>query len=161
VPTCPGCRTKASESGSLIGPDAEYELSKAYLSGQFGLAVDTAKGLRYLRAAAEVGEHAPAQGYLASLYVDGSFGVEKDLEKSFQLYQLSAKQDFALSQVYLGRRYECGEGTTRDLDAAFSWYKKSAEQGDQEVTQPRAPPNQNNNTCDDSQDSVRLCMMIL
>jgi hypothetical protein len=62
VPKYPGCGTKACESGCA---EAQYQLSKGYLSGLYGLAVDVAKGVGYLRAASKLG-NAEAQDFLGS-----------------------------------------------------------------------------------------------
>jgi TPR repeat protein len=57
-----------------------------------------------------------------------------DMTKSFHFYRLAAEQGRALSQVYLGQHYAGGDCTERDLNAAFSWYRKAAAQGQPEVT---------------------------
>lgn len=50
-----------------------------------------------------------------------------------QLYQVQlteAKKGDARAQYFLGEMYERGLGTTQNIDEAFKWYAKAAQQGD-------------------------------
>lgn len=47
----------------------------------------------------------------------------------FKLYLLRAQEGNMNSQFIVGQRYESGEGTAKDFDKAYEWYKKAADQG--------------------------------
>ena len=45
----------------------------------------------------------------------------------------SAEQGYARAQFYLGHMYIYGKGVSRDKVEAVKWYRKAAEQGDEEA----------------------------
>ena len=57
-------------------------------------------------------------------------GIDNADERLFQVQQSLANQGDARAQYYLGEMYEQGLGTTQNLDEAFKWYAKAADQGD-------------------------------
>lgn len=68
---------------------------------------------------------APAQASMAWLYQMG-LGVEKNERKSFELYQLAAKQNNAVAQNNLGVMYEKGIVVRTDKKKARALYELSA-----------------------------------
>jgi len=65
---------------------------------------------------------------LAKLFKNGHL-VEKNNEKTIELYRTSAELGNASAQLDLGYYYETGSlGLKKDNDIAFEWYSKSAEQ---------------------------------
>jgi TPR repeat protein len=57
-------------------------------------------------------------------------GIDDADERLFKVQQSLANQGDARAQYYLGEMYEQGLGTTQNLDEAFKWYAKAADQGD-------------------------------
>jgi len=57
-------------------------------------------------------------------------GLDDADDRLFQVQQSLAKKGDARAQYYLGEMYEQGLGTTQNLDEAFKWYAKAADQGD-------------------------------
>ena len=59
-------------------------------------------------------------------------GVEKDVGKAIQLFQITADKGLAIAQYNLGVAYDQGYMTgKRDVFMAEKWYRKAAKQGDQ------------------------------
>jgi TPR repeat protein len=56
-----------------------------------------------------------------------------DEQKAFKLYQKAAKLSNKLAQYNLALMYEDGSGVEKNIDQAIYWFKKSAEQGDQDA----------------------------
>lgn len=59
-----------------------------------------------------------------------SAGIDDVDQRLFQVQQSLATKGDARAQYYLGEMYEQGLGTGQNLDEAFKWYAKAAEQGD-------------------------------
>jgi len=57
------------------------------------------------------------------------FGVDRDEEKAFKYFEISAKEGNEYGQYRLGDCFGNGTGTEKDRKKAFYWYLKSAEQG--------------------------------
>lgn len=72
--------------------------------------------------------HAKAMNTLGNCYYNGN-GVNKDLKKSFELYQRSAKLGWAKGQFNIGMSYYYGNGINQDYEQAVVWWKKAADQG--------------------------------
>ena len=98
-------------------------LGELYLQG-LGFPADTAAAKRHFEAGARV-------GHLASL---ANLGDILDAEYKLELVALEplAASGNALAQNRLGRMYEFGQGYDINPQAAFSWYQKSAKQGNPE-----------------------------
>lgn len=86
--------------------------------------------------AAEWWQSAANQGCLASmgnlgnLYLYG-LGVKQDNQKAIDLYYSAAQKGHVTSQMILGKSYEFAEaGLSRDINKAYQWYSKAAQQGD-------------------------------
>src|SRR5437763_9698128 len=72
-------------------------------------------------------DNSDAQNYLGFYYKNG-IGIQKDLKKSFEWYEKSAKNGNEIAQYNLGNFYRYGWGIEKNEDKAFEWYKKLAGQ---------------------------------
>lgn len=77
---------------------------------------------------AEQGD-AKAQAQLASLYLLGRNGVEKDEQKAAEWFIKSAEQKFMDAEMVVAALYDRGAGVVQDIDTATKWYEKAASQG--------------------------------
>jgi TPR repeat protein len=59
-----------------------------------------------------------------------SEGLEDADLRLFKVQMAMAEQGKPRAQYYLGEMHEQGLGTKQDVDEAFKWYAKAAEQGD-------------------------------
>lgn len=59
-----------------------------------------------------------------------STGIEDADERLFKLQLAMAENGNSRAQYYLGEMHENGLGTKQDVDEAFKWYVKAADQGD-------------------------------
>lgn len=57
-------------------------------------------------------------------------GLEDADERLFKVQLAMAEKGKPRAQYYLGEMHEQGLGTKQDIDEAFKWYAKAAEQGD-------------------------------
>ena len=48
---------------------------------------------------------------------------------------MAAEQNFVAAQSILGRYYETGTGVPQDETEAVKWYRRAAEQGDEDAKQ--------------------------
>lgn len=71
--------------------------------------------------------NATHQYSLASLHEFG-FWVDKDMDKAFELYRLSAQQNEKRAQFHLARFYVQGRVVEKDIQQGKYWYQKSCEQ---------------------------------
>ena len=61
-------------------------------------------------------------------------GIGTSVErKTFELYQKAANLGNDMAQFNLATMYEYGDGIKKDMNQAIYWYKKSAEQGDEDA----------------------------
>ncbi|WP_266156428.1 tetratricopeptide repeat protein [Dyella silvatica] len=79
---------------------------------------------KLLQAAARAG-HAPAQTWLAQLYLDGT-GVSADAQEALHWFQRAAHADVPMAMNMLGRCHESGWGTPIDYELAAVWYRRAA-----------------------------------
>jgi TPR repeat protein len=86
-----------------------------------------AESLRWLQKHVDNG-NADAQVMLGDKYRDGK-GLEKSLERAFELYQLASAQGLARAQLRLGYSYVHGRGVEINYKTAAQWYRRAAEQG--------------------------------
>ncbi|HEX3756442.1 MAG TPA: tetratricopeptide repeat protein [Rhizomicrobium sp.] len=70
-----------------------------------------------------------AQFSLGSMYEEGE-GMPKNVAKTAQLYEASARQGMPVAQFALGLSYEFGEGVPRNRRTAIFWLDQVAKQGD-------------------------------
>jgi uncharacterized protein len=77
---------------------------------------------------AEQGD-AQAQAQLASLYLLGRDGFEKDEKLAAEWMEKAASQGLVDAQVVMAAMYDKGMGVTGDRDKATQWYEKAAAKG--------------------------------
>ncbi len=94
----------------------------------FATGVVNADGSENLRQQAEQGD-ALAQAKLASMYLLGREGVEKNETAAAEWMEKAAKQGVVDAQVVMGALYDRGLGVTADRDKATQWYEKAAAKG--------------------------------
>lgn len=94
----------------------------------FAADVVVADGSENLRQQAEQGD-SQAQAKLASLYLLGREGVEKNETAAAEWMEKAAKQGVVDAQVVMGAMYDRGLGVTADRDKATQWYEKAAAKG--------------------------------
>ncbi len=61
-----------------------------------------------------------------------------DYEAAFKELKPLAKQGLAEAQYNLGLMYDTGYGVPQDYEEALKWYKKAAEQGDENAREARS-----------------------
>ena len=62
-----------------------------------------------------------------------SFYNQKKYQKAFKLFKKLAEQGDSQAQYNLGAMYENGEGVEENIEQAKYWYKKSADQGNEDA----------------------------
>ncbi len=72
---------------------------------------------------------AQAQAKLASQYLLGRDGIEKDEKKAAEWMEKAANQGLIDAQVAIAAMYDRGLGVTADRDKSTHWYEKAAAQG--------------------------------
>jgi len=77
---------------------------------------------------AEQGD-AQAQAQMASLYLLGRDGFEKDEKLAAEWMEKAASQGLVDAQVVMAAMYDKGLGVTGDRDKATQWYEKAAAKG--------------------------------
>lgn len=70
-----------------------------------------------------------AEAKLASAYLLGREGLEKDEAKAAEWMEKAARQGLVDAQVVMGALYDRGMGVVSDRDKATQWYEKAAAQG--------------------------------
>ncbi|RUP49930.1 hypothetical protein BC936DRAFT_140948 [Jimgerdemannia flammicorona] len=123
---------KAADMGNA---EAQHNLGVLYGSAKNG-PVDFAKALHYFKMATSQSLFqlsgvprlgvALAHNALGNYYSNG-LGVERDLDKAFQHYQLSAAGGDPFGMSNLGVAYVEGRGTPVNMPKAIEMYTKSAE----------------------------------
>jgi TPR repeat protein len=93
---------------------------EAYNNGDYKTAIE---GLTLL---AEQGD-VKALTYLGVIYHVG-LKVDRDLKKSFSLYEEAAKKGYAPAQYNLGLLYQSGLGTKQDYASAYHYFNLAAKQ---------------------------------
>lgn len=108
---------------------AQSVLGYMYAEG-WGVTLDPLKSEHWYRMAANQGD-IDAMVSLGTMYYSGveDYGIHKDFNKAFHYYQNAAYNGDAAAQFYLACMYLKGEGTEKNLEAAFIWTEKSAKQG--------------------------------
>jgi hypothetical protein len=109
--------------------EANYFLGCMSEDGTNGARRDAQTALRYYEQSIE--DFGYVEGYLAAarlLYHGGE--VEQDLRRAFRFYRLVAESHgHPVACFMLGRMYQRGEGTAKDLVAARLWYDKAISRG--------------------------------
>ena len=143
---------KAAEQGNA---EAQSCLGDCYMLGD-GVEKDTAEAVKWYRKAADQGL-AIAQRAIGLCYLNGE-GVKQDAVEAVKWFRKAAEQKGGLlklspngikarssismaldeegiagAQLLLGACYECGEGVDQDKGEAVKWYRKAAEQGNDDA----------------------------
>ena len=122
--------TKAASLGSKY---AQQTLGHRYVHGR-GVEKNIKKGIEYYKQSAKQG-HAKAAYELAELYRKGTM-VVKDYHKSLENYHIAASGRKSLynkvpkARSWIGYFYEKGFAVKKDVNEAFKWYLRAANQGD-------------------------------
>ncbi|UYM15596.1 tetratricopeptide repeat protein [Endozoicomonas euniceicola] len=115
------------EKAESVDRAAMLEVGLNLLQRQENADSDQAKAL--LQPLADNG-NTRAQLWLGRAYRDGLGGIGKDINKSFRYFEQAGGREGMNpeAQMELGRAYMKGEGTDRNLIAAYMWTALSAEQ---------------------------------
>ncbi|MDP8232272.1 MAG: tetratricopeptide repeat protein, partial [Candidatus Zophobacter franzmannii] len=117
---------KAAENGECRGM---YKVGLCYQNGD-GVEEDLDEAIKwYLKAAENGDDDAPASLDETA----DAFYENEEYEKAVPLYQKAADLGNNYSQYSLGMCYEFGQGVEADIDEAFKWYLKAAENGNDEA----------------------------
>jgi len=73
--------------------------------------------------------NAQAQAKLASMYLLGREGYEKDEQQAAIWMEKAANQGMVDAQVAIAAMYDSGKGVAADRDKATHWYEKAAAKG--------------------------------
>jgi TPR repeat protein len=110
--------------------EADYFLGCIYEDGANGQAMDLPLALaHYEKAASGIGY---LEAYLAQgrLLYHGDGGIKKDLHRAKKFYEMVKNYNsHPVACFMLGRMYQRGEGTTKDLNMAECLYKIAIEKG--------------------------------
>lgn len=116
--------TPFAENGNLLALEMLYA---SYTYG-YGVPVDHAKALAWLRKGADLGD-AASQDALGHHYYDG-VGVAPDHVEAIRWFQLAAQQDFARAIYSLGIMTMYGQGIEADQTEAWRLIQRAAELDD-------------------------------
>lgn len=123
--------------------EATFQLGYAYCYGGWGVYMNNAAGLTYLRKAEKLGsEYALVVNYCNIKSIDYKrltipfvcgyaifLSAQPNYKKVIKYFEISAQQGDELGQYYLGFCYYHGSGIAKNRDKAKEWFIKSAEQG--------------------------------
>ena len=110
-------------------PGDQSEAKALYLSAQTHIEDGSPQGVNEVSRAANLG-YAPAQFYLAHLYMDGTAGVAKDPTEARRWTERAALGGDRRAMYNLGMFYYEGTGGPKDETEGANWLKKSAELGE-------------------------------
>ena len=102
--------------------------------GTVEVSLATDLDLAEIQKAAEQGDSV-AQFKLATYYMYGSKGIQKDDANAFKWFLKAAEQGVARAQFWVGFMYDFGKGIKEDKAKAFEWYLKAAQNGEAEACQ--------------------------
>lgn len=108
-------------------PEAQCEIGEFYFSGRRGLPVDRARGMAWLRRAAEQGS-ARGQMSLGTFY-SGSYGDPPDYPEAVRWIRKAAEQGHGDGQFGLAVAYADGIGVPRDPVQALMWIELAGAAG--------------------------------
>ncbi|GBB84168.1 hypothetical protein RclHR1_01080024 [Rhizophagus clarus] len=117
---------KVADSGNSTGI---CNLGWCYYNG-IGIDVNTNMAFKFFQKAADLG-NSDGVNSLGSYY----YGIGTDISKqmAYELYQMAANLENDLAQYNLALMYENGDGIKKDINQAIYWYKKSAEQENEDA----------------------------
>ena len=119
------CLKTAAQLGSV---DAKRELGILHEEGKGGAKKDSKEAARLYQEAVDLGEFTCLK-YLAHLYELGD-GVQKDVNKCFELLNLSTTYYCSLGTIILAHKYMDGSGVEQDPKKAFDLLRVTYEYGD-------------------------------
>lgn len=109
---------------------AMYNLGVVYEEGKEA-PLDMAKSIEWYKKSADL-NYISSITNLAVIYAKGTGGVAIDQEAATALYLKAAKLDDNNSQYYVAYRYLHGMGVAQDNAEAAKWYKKCADNDDED-----------------------------
>ena len=120
----------------LLEPYKDKDISKIqhaygfmYQEGLGGLKKDFKKAVEHYNRAIKIDNYPSSLYNLSFLYKDGK-GVQKDMDKYFEVLQKAAKQGLASAQFNLAADYHFGRnGVSEDFGMAYYWYQQASNQG--------------------------------
>ncbi len=104
-------------------PKAATRLALCYLQGEC-VKADPAKSVPLLLQAVSL-DFPMSMGILADLYEEGIGGLERNMEKRFEMFKRGAELQDPICQHELGKCYEEGQGVKQDLNEALKFYQLS------------------------------------
>ena len=120
-----------AESGDVR---AQYDLAVRYRIGK-GTPIDKRQAFRWYQTAADNG-HTDAMCALAGAYRTGDLGLQKDMNRAYELYTKAEQKGnrkavtgLGKLGVDLGDMYYKGIGVPQDYSAAMDWYFFGAKKG--------------------------------
>ena len=115
-----------ARAGSTHGiPEWQLQLANIYRLGHI-VPMNLERALYWHMQSAE-GGFAPAQTWLASMYLTGFYGVEIDYEQAVYWYRQAALQGDANGQTSLGTMYAQGRGVDHSYEEAAYWFRQAAQ----------------------------------
>ncbi|MFB3055643.1 MAG: tetratricopeptide repeat protein, partial [Ignavibacteriaceae bacterium] len=112
-----------ANSGDVL---AQHELGLRYLLGE-GMTADTTKAVYWLSKAAN--QKLPSAMYNYAILLINGWGVDWDPFSAFKFFKGAAKAGMIQAQYVVGILYTDNLIVKRDLNYAFYWVKKSADEG--------------------------------
>ena len=111
--------TLYARSAELGNPIAQYNLAMMYSNGE-SVYVDYQQAVYWFNKSADQ-EFTPAQYRLGELYYFEKGGLDRDLDKAIELFELAAKRGDADAQMNLAMLSGTGEGLPLDKEQALKW----------------------------------------
>jgi TPR repeat protein len=115
--------TQEANSGDVL---AQHELGLRYLLGE-GIATDTVKAVYWLRKAAD--QRLPSAMYNYAILLINGWGVDWDPFSAYKYFKGAAKAGMIQAQYVVGILYTDNLIVKRDLNYAYYWVQKSADEG--------------------------------
>lgn len=109
---------EAAKKGHL---EAQYRLGMLYKYNWPGQNKNITKAKEWL-------EKAASQGHISAKYLLGLLHYDNYEEADFYYFYDNAEKGDPVSQYFLGKLYENGKGTEKDINKAIEWFEKSANQ---------------------------------
>ncbi|WP_020597235.1 serine/threonine-protein kinase [Spirosoma panaciterrae] len=118
--------SKAAKEGHAA---SQYRLGLMYALGK-GVSTSNSEAVAWFRKSAEQG-YAEGQYGLGYMYGAGYVTGENDYDAAIAWFEKAADQNEPRALYYLGQYYEYGYGKSKDWSTALSYYKKSAQLGNE------------------------------
>ncbi|MCD4663638.1 MAG: sel1 repeat family protein, partial [Bacteroidales bacterium] len=124
------CFELSASKGNNFG---KFFLGLMYVDGIGGATKDCNKASNLFKEA--VKGSSPYLLYLYGRIYEEGYCVNQDFKQAFYWIQLSAQEDYALSQNKLGYMYENGDGVNRNILKAYVWYSLAADNDNDNATE--------------------------